>query len=243
MSRSQLTSLTKNTPVFHCSDITKVYHTSASSLTVLERFSLTLYQGEIGMLMGASGCGKTTLLMIAGGLLMPDHGACMVLGHHLCTMSASEKVAFRAKKISFVFQHLHLLPALSALENVALPLLIDGIERDIALDRAQELMQHLGLSAHVDSALEDLSGGQKQRIAIGRALIRAPSLMICDEPTSNLDQESTALVFSLLQQYAEHEGCTFLISTHDHRITSHAHKILLFKGLNQYQLNCREDVA
>lgn len=241
MSRCQLAA-EKPLPALHCADISKFYRTPASSLTVLDRFSLELMPGEIGMLMGASGCGKTTLLMVAGGILTPDKGACFVSGKNLCTMPAKEKVAFRATEIGFVFQHLHLLPALSSLENVALPLLLDGIAPEIAYQQAMELMQRLGLASHIHSKLDDLSGGQKQRIAMGRALIRAPRLIICDEPTSNLDQESSHVVFSLIQEYAQEKQCTFLISTHDDRITSYAHKILVFKGLNQYHLNYREDI-
>lgn len=230
-------------PALDCSEISKIYRTPSSSLTVLNGFCFELMPGEIGMLMGASGSGKTTLLMIAGGILTPDSGACFVSGKNLIDMPAAEKIAFRASEISFVFQHLHLLPALSSLENVALPLLLDGVAPEIAYSQSLTLMQRLGLSSHIHSKLDDLSGGQKQRIAIGRALIRAPRLIICDEPTSNLDQESSHLVFSLIKEYAQKKGCTFLISTHDERITHYAHKILIFKGLNQYHLNYCEGIA
>lgn len=209
-------------------------------MSVLDNFSLTLQPGEIGMLMGPSGCGKTTLLMTMGGILAPDEGSCYVCGQDIYNMSPSKKVAFRSEHISFLFQHLHLFPALSALENVALPLLIDGVEPLIAHEKARLLMMRLGLEMHVKSKLDVLSGGQKQRIAMGRALIRAPRLILCDEPTSNLDKKSTALVFSILQEYASIEGCTFLISTHDYRIISYADKVLDFKGLNDYRLTTKK---
>ena len=230
MSRSKLT------PTLQCVDISKTYQSGLTSVTVLEAFSLCLLPGEIGMLMGPSGCGKTTLLMIAGGILLPDQGLCLVGNEDIFKLNPQAKVAFRANNISFIFQHLHLLPALSAIDNLALPLLIDGETEEAARLKAKELMVQLGLEIHLNSPLDNLSGGQKQRIAIGRALIRAPRLILCDEPTSNLDKGSTDVVFSLMKNYATQYGCSFLISTHDARITDFADKIFEFKGLNQYRL-------
>lgn len=242
MSRFELAK-DKHVPTLRCTGITKIYRAGISTVTVLDNFSLMLHQGEIGMLMGASGCGKTTLLMITGGILEPDKGTCEVDGNDLYSMSLKKKVAFRASNISFLFQHLHLFPALSALENLALPLLIDGVPPVEAYKQARQLMIRLGLEIHIYSKLDNLSGGQKQRVAMGRALIRAPRLIICDEPTSNLDHDSTNLVFSLIREYAEAKGCTFLISTHDHRITKHANKIYEFKGLNDYKISYQEESA
>lgn len=219
-----------------CLGISKQYASHSAITTVLDNFSLTLNAGEIGMLMGPSGCGKTTLLMILGGILAPDQGICKIREQDVFAMSQKKKVAFRAKHISFLFQHLHLFPALSALENIALPLLIDGMVPAIAHQRAEALMHRLGLEQHVHSPLDILSGGQKQRVAIGRALIRAPSLILCDEPTSNLDKECSHVIFSVIQDYAKNNGCTFLICTHDHRITSYATKMVVFKGLNEYEV-------
>lgn len=228
-------------PTLQCMDISKTYVRGNSATAVIEKFSLSLQQGEIGMLMGPSGCGKTTLLMIAGGILLPDKGSCKICSRDIFNMPAKEKVAFRASHISFLFQHLHLLPALTALENLALPLLIDGLPLEKAYKKAKELMLRLGLEIHINSKLDNLSGGQKQRVAMGRALIRAPRLILCDEPTSNLDKDSATVVFSLIKEYANTQGCTFLISTHDYRITKHADKILEFKGLNDYQITCQRE--
>ena len=224
------------TPLLQCTNISKSYASHASTTTVLDNFSFQLHPGEIGMLMGPSGCGKTTLLMIMGGILIPDRGTCALLGFDLFNMSAKERIPFRAAHISFLFQHLHLFPALSALENLALPLLIDGIPQEIALQQAKELMIKLGLELHIHSKLDILSGGQKQRVAMGRALIRAPHLVLCDEPTSNLDQDSTRLIFSIIEEYAKTKGCAFLISTHDYRVTSFANTIVQFKGLNDFDV-------
>jgi putative ABC transport system ATP-binding protein/lipoprotein-releasing system ATP-binding protein len=174
--------------------------------------------------------------MIAGGILIPDAGTCYLCEQDLFSMPTQQKVSFRAQHISFLFQQLHLFPALSALENVALPLLIDGVERHLALQKATELMQNLGLEQHISSPLEILSGGQKQRIAMGRALIRESRLILCDEPTSNLDKESSQAIFAMIQDYAKNKRCTFLICTHDQRITHYADKIIEFKGLNDYHI-------
>lgn len=221
--------------ILRCEGLSKTYLLGASAVCVLDNFSLELQRGEIGMLMGPSGCGKTTLLMIVGGILTPDKGVCNVFGEDLYNMPATNKVAFRAKHISFLFQHLHLFPALSALDNLALPLLIDGVEPALARQKAKNLMIKLGLEIHLYSELDTLSGGQKQRIAMGRALIRAPSLILCDEPTSNLDQDSAQMVFSIIHDYAKTAGCSFLISTHDPRILKYANKIVEFKALNDYR--------
>jgi ABC-type lipoprotein export system ATPase subunit len=219
-----------------CINISKTYATKTSSISVLNNVSLSLYPGEIGMLMGPSGCGKTTFLMIAGGILDPTQGLCKICGHDILTMPKPNKVAFRATYISFLFQHLHLFPAISALDNVALPLLIDGVPPTIAHQKARELMIKLGLEIHLHSRLDILSGGQKQRIAMGRALIRAPRLILCDEPTSNLDKDSTDVVFSIIKEYAKTKECAVLISTHDYRITKYADKILEFKEMSDYRM-------
>lgn len=236
MSRSQLT------PTLVCRNLTKSYHTTTTATMVLNDFSLSLARGEIGMLMGPSGCGKTTLLMTAGGILLPDKGCCTIYGQDVFDMPAKEKVSFRAQHISFLFQHLHLFPALSALENVALPLLLDGITPPIAYQEARQLMIRLGLEIHVNSQLDILSGGQKQRIAIGRALIRRSSLILCDEPTSSLDQDSAHLIFSIIKEYAKNFGCAFLICTHDHRITRYADTIIHFHGLANHTVQHQEKV-
>jgi ABC-type lipoprotein export system ATPase subunit len=241
MSRFELIDMRKAQTVV-CTGIYKSYQAGAVATSVLENFSLSLRPGEIGMLMGPSGCGKTTLLMVAGGVLAPERGECTVCEQNVYAMEAKAKVAFRALHISFMFQHLYLLPALSALENIALPLLIDGVLLEQARLEAKKLMKLLNLEQHIDSKLDVLSGGQKQRVALGRALIRAPRLILCDEPTSNLDKESTNLVFSLIKDYAAQQGCTFLISTHDYRITPYADKIVEFKGLNHYQIKSQREL-
>lgn len=233
--------LVERQAVLQCKEISKAYLTPTSTTKILENFSLALGQGEIGMLMGPSGCGKTTLLMIAGGILIPDSGRCTVQGKDLFRMDANQKIAFRATHISFLFQQLHLFPSLSVLDNLALPLLIDGISPEQAHQQAEELLLRMELQSCIHARLDTLSGGEKQRVALGRALIKEASVILCDEPTSNLDTDSALLAFTLINEYAKKRGCTFLISTHDERIVDYADQIYRFRGLNNYQL-CSKDV-
>lgn len=221
---------------FRCTNISKSYRSAKSTLVVLDQISIALNGGEIGMLMGPSGCGKTTLLMIAGGILDPDKGSCEVNGRAISNMNSIEKINFRAGHISFIFQHLNLFPCLTASENIALPLMIDGTDKEMAVSKAHELMVRLELDAHLDSGLDVLSGGQKQRVAIARALIRAPALIICDEPTSNLDHQTSDLVFAVMREYAHSRNCAFLISTHDHRILPYANEVYEF---NKGKINAK----
>ncbi|HAT8606388.1 ABC transporter ATP-binding protein [Legionella pneumophila] len=234
--------LIEHQTILQCIEISKTYLTPSSTTKVLENFSLTLCKGEIGMLMGPSGCGKTTLLMIAGGVLIPDSGSCAVQGKDLFMMDVNQKIAFRAAHISFLFQQLHLFPSLSVLDNVALPLLIDGVSPEQAHHQAKELLVRMELQSCINARLETLSGGEKQRVALARALIKEASIILCDEPTSNLDTDSALLAFTLINEYAKNRGCTFLISTHDERIIDYADQIYRFNGLNDYQL-CIKDVC
>lgn len=209
-----------------CFDIHKFYQTGSTQLHVLKGINFNLVPGDIGIVMGPSGCGKTTLLTIVGGILPPSEGSCKVFGKALYEMSSQEKINYRAANIGFVFQQLNLFPSLSAVENAAIPLIIDSIPRQEAIDRASELMCDLGLEMHINSELEVLSGGQKQRLALARALIREPGLIICDEPTNNLDHDSIDLIFQIITKYAKSKKCAFFISTHDQRVVTHASKIL-----------------
>lgn len=178
------------------------------------------------MIIGPSGSGKTTLLMIAGGLVPPDTGQCRVLNNNIYALSAADKTQFIAKHIGFVFQRINLFSSLSAIENIALPLIVDGMRWDEALPKAEELMILFDLKQHLSSPIQILSGGQKQRIAIARAIIRSPNLIICDEPTSNLDKKTALITLEIMKRCAIERICTFLISTHDPQIFGKADKIL-----------------
>ena len=181
--------------------------------------------GELLMVVGPSGCGKTTLISLIAGILDQDSGECDVLGQELKTMGQSEKTRFRGHSIGFVFQLFNLLPALSALENVSVPLLINRIPRNEAEARAQEVLNAVNLGSRLDALPAKLSGGQQQRVAIARALVHNPKLIVCDEPTSNLDHETGRSVMELLRGTARSVDRALIVVTHDPRIFDFADRI------------------
>jgi putative ABC transport system ATP-binding protein len=167
---------------------------------------------------GESGCGKTTLLSIIAGILDPTSGEVRVLGTDIARLRGARKVNFRGKNVGFVFQQYNLLPSLTALENVAIPLIILGMRRRLAFARARAVLASVGLESRVNSLPSELSGGQQQRVAISRALVHEPSIIICDEPTAALDAENGRLVIELLRNVAVQPNRAVVVVTHDNRI-------------------------
>ncbi len=222
----------KEPPTLLCKNLSKNYIIDEVTIPVVSDIDLTIKQHEIAIVMGPSGCGKTTLLMMLGGLLDPSSGQCELLGSDLSKMELSEKVAFRARHIGFVFQQINLFSCLSAIENVAMPLIIDGVDWDQALYYAHELMIQFELKMHLHSKLGILSGGQRQRIAIARAIIRSPSLIICDEPTSSLDTQTAINTLSIMKECAIERKSAFLIATHDPKIAKMADTFLELNLIN-----------
>jgi putative ABC transport system ATP-binding protein len=174
------------------------------------------------MFLGPSGCGKTTLISIIAGTMKPDEGKCTVLGTEISTLDSDEMTDFRAKHIGFVFQAYNLFPTLNAVQNAALPLIVQGCERARAYDEAARLLTRVGLGSRLNHFPSQLSGGQQQRVAIARSLIHDPSLIVCDEPTSALDHESGHIVMNLFKALTEEMGKTLIIVTHDSRILNFA---------------------
>src|SRR5215469_6954529 len=171
--------------VIHCRGVTKSYGTGEATVMALRGVDLDVHAGELLMVVGPSGCGKTTLVSVIAGILDQDSGECEVLGHELKKMGPREKTRFRGQSIGFVFQMFNLLPALTAVENVSVPLLINGASRTEAEARAKEALNAVSLGRRLDALPAKLSGGEQQRVAIARALAHNPKLIICDEPTSN----------------------------------------------------------
>jgi putative ABC transport system ATP-binding protein len=209
-----------------CKGVTKTYGRGNAAARALRGVDLEVRSGELMMLEGPSGCGKTTLLSVLAGLVPRDDGQCTVLGQDYAQMSGRNTTLFRGRNIGFVFQAFNLIPALSAAENAAAPLLIAGSSRRAAVDRAETILEQMGFDRRMTRSLPaNLSGGQQQRVAIARALVHDPKLIVCDEPTSALDAESGRMVMELLRRLALSKDRTLIVVTHDERILRFADRI------------------
>jgi putative ABC transport system ATP-binding protein len=208
-----------------CRDITKTYGTGPAQIAALRGIDLDVYRGELLLIVGPSGCGKTTLISIISAILDQDAGQCQVLGHDLTSLGPDERVRFRGDSIGFIFQVFNLLPALTARENVAIPLLIQGKPRRSAIEQAQALLESVGLASRADALPGELSGGEQQRVAIARALIHSPELVVCDEPTGSLDHQTGHAMMTLLRGVAQNQDRTLIVVTHDNRILGFADRI------------------
>ena len=214
-----------NRIILHCKDIVKTFGSGESEVFALRGVTLDVYQGELLMLVGPSGCGKTTFVSVITALLGFDSGECRVLGNDLTSMNEDEKALFRGKSVGFVFQAFNLLPSLTAVENVALPLTIAGEKRAVAIKKAKAVLDEVELSSKYDAKPSNLSGGEQQRVAIARALVHDPEFIICDEPTSSLDHKSGQIVMELLRKMTKEKGKTMIVVTHDNRIYEYGNRM------------------
>ncbi|MEE3652070.1 MULTISPECIES: ABC transporter ATP-binding protein [unclassified Brenneria] len=208
----------ENTPLLCLQSITHAYRTGASMQSVLHDVSLSIPSGQSSAIVGASGSGKSTLLNIIGLLDQPSAGRLLLNGRDMAQASADERARMRNQVIGFVFQSFNLLPRLTALDNVALPLLYRGHSRHDARQAAQKQLERVGLIDRVCHRPADLSGGQRQRVAIARALVGEPSLLLADEPTGNLDSQTASGILSLLLTLNRKQGVTLVMVTHDESI-------------------------
>lgn len=213
------------TLAIQCQDITKTYITGDMEVPALRGIDLEVDAGSLFMLVGPSGCGKTTLISVMAGILMQTSGSCKVYGQELAELNGGDLVSFRGENIGFVFQQFNLLPSLNAAENVAIPLIIQGMKNKEAYGRAREVLESVGLGDRWQSLPNQLSGGQQQRVAIARALVHQPRLIVCDEPTSALDHRTGQVVMELMREVALQDNRTLIIVTHDSRIFSYADRI------------------
>jgi putative ABC transport system ATP-binding protein len=218
------TGLTADVAVM-CRKVVKTYSAGGQIVTALRGIDLDVHMGELLMLVGPSGCGKTTLISVIAGILDQDSGQCLVFGNDFKAMPGGQKTKYRGQTIGFVFQQFNLLPTLNAAENVAVPLLINGVRRREAIARAKEMLNKVGLGDRWASLPKQLSGGQQQRVAIARALVHGPRLIVCDEPTSALDHSTGHKVMDLLREVALGPDRALVIVTHDARIFSFADRI------------------
>lgn len=192
---------------------------------VLAQVEFEARVGEMMFIVGPSGCGKTTLLSVLCGTLKADAGEVTALGHALHSLPPSRVTQFRARSVGFIFQQFNLLPTLTAAENVAVPLRIQGVSAGKALPRAREWLARVGIPEKADERPSRLSGGQQQRVAIARALVHEPALIVCDEPTSALDSATGHQVMDLLRDTTRGGRCTVIVVTHDPRIYPYADRI------------------
>ena len=211
-------------PVVSVDGVTKTYQLGGT-VTALDDVSVSLEAGSYTAVMGPSGSGKSTLLNLVGGLDTADSGTVRVAGVDLSRVSEARRAEKRGTAIGFVFQTFNLMPRLTAVENVALPLVFDGWPRQKRLDRARDVLDDVGLGDRYDHAPTELSGGQRQRVAIARALAPEPSLLLADEPTGNVDTDTGAAIMRLLAAIHD-RGNTILLVTHARRIAEHAERIV-----------------
>jgi putative ABC transport system ATP-binding protein len=224
MSRNQTWSEAEQ--AVHCRDVSKEFGAGDARTWALRGVELEVFAGQMTLLVGPSGCGKTTLISIIAGLLNPSAGEVVVLGQPLHRMKNNRLVAFRGKEIGFVFQQYNLLPALTAAENAAVPLLIAGWQRTKAVQKANTVLDAVGLGNRLNSYPTELSGGQQQRVAIARALVHEPRLLVCDEPTAALDAHSGHTVMELLRKVAVQPGRAVIVVTHDNRVFGFGDRIV-----------------
>jgi putative ABC transport system ATP-binding protein len=206
--------------------VSKVFGDADNRVVALDQIDLELPYGELVLLVGPSGCGKTTLISLVAGLLDPTQGHVSVLGHDLTEMSGTRKVHFRGKNIGFVFQQYNLLPAMTAVENACVPLLIAGWSRSKAIEKASHLMNLVGLGNRMKSYPNQMSGGQQQRVAIARALVHEPRLLVCDEPTAALDATSGRTVMQLIREVTVKPDRAVIVVTHDSRVYDFGDRIV-----------------
>ena len=206
-------------------DICKDYPMGKSVNHILKHIDLDVEEGEYLAIMGPSGSGKTTLMNLIGCLDVPTSGSYLLSGQDITKCTPKQLAVVRNKQLGFVFQSFNLLPKLTALDNVALPLLYGGVKKAERLERARAALETVGLSDRVDHRPDHLSGGQCQRVAIARAIVGKPQLLLADEPTGALDSASGAQVMELFRQLHE-SGSTIIMITHDQGIAQHAHTIM-----------------
>ena len=213
-------------PVLELIGIDRTYRTEAGELPVLRGTELRLNAGELVGLVGPSGSGKSTLLHTAGLLERPEGGKVMLDGIDCLSLDDRGRTAVRRNKIGFVYQFHHLLPEFNAADNIAMPLMIAGVKKKAAREKAQALLEVMGLADRGHHQPGQMSGGEQQRVAIARALANDPRLVIADEPTGNLDPVTTERVFASLIKMVRNEGAAVLVATHNFALTQHMDRVL-----------------
>ena len=204
-----------NSVLYDCKNIYKLYRQPVKDVEVIQNLDLSLNKGSTLSLVGPSGCGKTTLLNILAGLDLATSGEVSFLGSDLSSLDSDARATLRNKEIGFVYQFHHLLPELSSQENVALPMLMSGLNKEKSMKRALDLMKKVHLSSKASNRPGELSGGERQRVAIARSLSNNPSCLLMDEPTGNLDTSNAEIIINFLLELVKEEGVSLIVATHD----------------------------
>lgn len=207
-------------PVLKALNISKIYHEAGLDTKVLTDVNLTVYEGEQLAIVGSSGSGKSTLLHILGTLENPSRGKVLLEGENIYRVAAKRQAQIRNQDLGFIYQFHHLLPEFTALENIAMPAMIAGDSKELAKEKALNLLNRVGLKHRAKHTPSELSGGERQRVAIARALINEPKVVLADEPTGNLDAQSGETIYQLIRQLANQLGTAFVVVTHDYQLAA-----------------------
>lgn len=215
--------------IIEVNQLGKVYGSGSAAVTALKDVSIRIEKGQFVAVMGPSGCGKSTLLHLIGGLDRPSGGSVAIDGKDISKMDDNTLTEMRRRQMGFIFQFYNLIPVLSAEENAALPLILDGVKPDAARAKAREWLERNQMGERMTHKPDQLSGGQQQRVAISRALVADPIIILADEPTGNLDSRSSDEIATVLRNIVNKYGHTVLMVTHDPRIAAYADRILFLK--------------
>jgi putative ABC transport system ATP-binding protein len=224
--------------ILEASRLMKQYILGEVTVNALQGVDFLVLKGEFVAIMGPSGSGKSTLLHLLGGLDEPSNGEVTLAGHRLSLLEDDEITIIRRREVGFVFQFFNLLPTLTALENVALPLLLDGVRRKEYESRGSEMLKHVGLEERAEHKPSQLSGGEQQRVAIARAMVTEPQILLTDEPTGNLDTAAGDRLLKLLRKACDEFGQTIVMVTHDPAAASYADRVIFLldgKVVNEIQ--------
>lgn len=215
--------------IIETQNLSKIYGSGSTAVIALDKVSFSVEPGQFVAVMGPSGCGKSTLLHLLGGLDRPSDGKVLIEGTSIAEMSDNHLTELRRRKIGFIFQFFNLIPVLSAAENAALPVTLDGVKPAEARAKATEWLERFGLGDRQAHRPDQLSGGQQQRVAIARALVAEPALILADEPTGNLDTRAGDEIAGLLREVSKQYGRTVIMVTHDPRIAAYSDRIIFLK--------------